>query len=73
MAKPVPDKTHLRHCILYEFNRESSATTAADNINVTYGQVITRQTCNTWYRRFSSGDLSLEDSMGTSATNRENV
>jgi histone-lysine N-methyltransferase SETMAR len=47
--------------MLYEFKRGSNATVAANNINATYGEVISARTCQDWFSRFRSGDLSLGD------------
>ena len=62
MSKQTLNSTHLRHNILYQFNGGSSGTMTANNINETYGRVITSHVFNKWYRRFRSGGLNCEDS-----------
>lgn len=53
---------HLRHCMLYEFNSKKDATTAMRNICAVYGEdALTVRTCQRWFTKFRSGDMSLED------------
>jgi len=46
---------------MYEFDRGSNATVAANNICETYGQVISVRQSQEWFSRFRSGDRSLGD------------
>lgn len=50
---------HVRHCMLYEFNRRSNATSAARRICAVYPNSVAPSTCRRWFRRFRSGDLDI--------------
>lgn len=61
MDKPISDRDHIRHCILYEFDRGSKGTEAHSNICNTYGDIVAVKTIREWYSRFRSGNRSLEN------------
>ena len=55
-------QTHIRHCLLFEFElaiqQPKPNATSAKHL----GQdVISCRACEKWFKRFRSGDLSLED------------
>ena len=53
---------HIHHAMFYEYSRGSSALQAAKNINNVYGEgSISQHTCERWFTRFRSGEISLED------------
>ena len=62
MSSFVPNKSHLRHSLLFLFHQKKTAVEAHGLLVETYGEhapVII--TCETWFRQFKSGDFDLTD------------
>ncbi|XP_029648940.1 histone-lysine N-methyltransferase SETMAR-like [Octopus sinensis] len=54
-------KQHIRHCLLYEFRRNSSTTEAMKNICQVYPDAVKARTCRLWFKRFKDGDYDISD------------
>ena len=55
-------KEHLRHVLLYEFQKGSTASLAAKSLQNTYGNnVISVKTCRRWFSHFKKNDFTLKD------------
>jgi hypothetical protein len=62
MAGQVEKNEHLRHLLLYEFNRGSKAAEAARNVCAVYGEdSITETTAQKWFARFKHGNFDMSD------------
>ena len=59
----LPDKLHIRNCMLYEFHSKKHATQATNSIFfLIYGDLaVDVRTYQTWFARFSSRDFDLND------------
>ena len=56
------EKEHIKHCLLYEFDKKSTAATACRNVCQVYGEdAIDESTCRRWFRKFREGDRSCQD------------
>src|SRR5882724_7068637 len=53
------DEQHIRHIMLYEYQRGNSATLATKNINEVYENALDVRKCQRWFAKFRSGDFSL--------------
>ncbi len=65
MSDQIPDETHIRHLMLYEFHKENNATVATKNICEVYGSVLKVRKCQQWFSRFRSGNVDLIDGQHT--------
>ena len=56
------DQMHIRHCILYEFEKCSKVSQAAKNSQSVYKhEAPSIQTCQRWFKQFESGNFTLKD------------
>lgn len=52
----------LRHCIRYEFHQGKSAVKACVSICSILGDnIVSKSTCEFWFRRFKEGDFDVSD------------
>ena len=58
----VDNHNHIRHIVLYHFEKGWTAAQSFRDLNELFGQgTITQQGVQKWFARFKSGDTSLED------------
>lgn len=56
------NKEHFRNILLFYFRRGKNAAESYRDICDVYGEeAITHSTCKNWFKRFRSGEFSLED------------
>ncbi len=61
-------KIHLRHCTLFLWLQEKSASEAFKDISKVYGNnAITKCTVCNWYRRFKNENYFLDNKVRTSS------
>ena len=62
MDAQININVHLRHVLLYEFNRHVDAAQATRNINAVYGKgCLSTRAARKWFSKFKKGDFSLTD------------
>ena len=61
MAEKIPNESHIRHCMLYEFRHGKTASEAARSINKIYPDTLSVRKCQRWFSRFQVGNFDLED------------
>ncbi|KAG5325315.1 SETMR methyltransferase, partial [Acromyrmex heyeri] len=60
--KMARDKQFIRHCIRYEFHQGKSAAKACESICFVLGvNVVSKSTCEFWFRRFKEDDFDISD------------
>ncbi|GFV37429.1 HTH_48 domain-containing protein [Trichonephila clavipes] len=62
MASQIPEKIHIRHCMLLGFHKGSNATVATKNICDVYPSALDVRKCQSWFSKFRSGNFDLSDS-----------
>ena len=61
----LDNHTHIRHVMLYHFEKEWKTAQSLRNLNELFGEgTISEIRCREWFARFKSGDTSLEDKPG---------
>jgi len=56
-------KEHIRHILLYEFNKGNNAMESARNIKAVYGDwTINVSQCQWWFQKFRAGNYNLKAS-----------
>ena len=65
------DKMFIRHCIRYEFHQQKSDAQACTvTCSVLGEKVLSKSTCEFWFRRFWTGNFNLNDFERSGATFR---
>ncbi|GFS61442.1 histone-lysine N-methyltransferase SETMAR [Trichonephila clavipes] len=62
MASQIAEEIHIRHCMLLEFHKGSTATVATKNICDVYPNALDVRKCQRWFSKFRSGNFDLSDS-----------
>ena len=58
----IENHIHIRHILLYHFEKGHKAAEAFRDLNELFGDgTINESTVRIWFRRFKSGNTSLED------------
>ena len=61
----VHNHIHIRHIMLYHFEKGWKAAQSFRDLNELFGEgTISESRCREWFARFKSGDTSLEDKPG---------
>ena len=61
----VENHVHIRHIMLYHFEKGHKAAEAFRDLNELFGEgTIGERQVRRWFERFKSGDTSLEDEVG---------
>ena len=56
------DNLFIRHCIRYEFHQGKSVRKACESICSILGDnIVSKSTCEYWYKRFQKGDFDVSD------------
>ena len=56
------DKLFIRHGIRYEFHQAKSVRKACESICSVLGDnIVSKSTCEYWYKRFQNGDFDVSD------------
>lgn len=62
MPNFVPENEHLRHALLFLFNQNKKAVESHQLLLDVYGEhAPSLRTCETWFRKFKSGDFDVKD------------
>lgn len=65
------DKMFIRHCVRYEFHQRKSAAQAYASICSVLGdEVVSKSTCEFWFRRFRAGNFDVNDHERSGATSK---
>lgn len=62
MEKYEPSEMHLRHCLLFFYYWKKTPAESHRLLIDAYGdRALSRETCESWFERFQSGDVDLTD------------
>ncbi|VDO70362.1 unnamed protein product [Heligmosomoides polygyrus] len=60
MTRQISEE-HIRHCMLFEFRKDSNPTVVTKNICDVYPDALDVSKCQRWFSKFKSGYFDLSD------------